>query len=109
MATKVIPESEINTHLKELPAWELVKSSLPESASSNKMELKRIFKFDTFQDSITYINQMAEKVEEFNHHPRFESSHVKLTIWLSTVDLDYKLTDLDFEVAASLEKLYQKK
>lgn len=53
-----LSEFEIQEKLSLLSGWEFKENAI-----------RKTFTFDTYMDSIAFINRLAEKAEEANHHP----------------------------------------
>ena len=49
--------------------------------------LKKTFTFDSYMQSIEFINRVAEKVEIVNHHPDMEVGWCKIRIAFTSHDL----------------------
>ena len=54
----LLSNTEIQNGLSDLDGWEYLDSSI-----------KKTFSFDTYMDSITFINLLAKEAEIANHHP----------------------------------------
>tara|TARA_B100001167_G_C16667336_1_gene256068 strand:- start:210 stop:488 length:279 start_codon:yes stop_codon:yes gene_type:complete len=53
-----LSENEIQDRLLELNGWNF-----------NENAVQKTFTFETYMESIGFINRLAEKAEETNHHP----------------------------------------
>ena len=53
-----LSENEIQDRLLELNGWNF-----------NENAVRKTFTFETYMESIGFINRLAEKAEEANHHP----------------------------------------
>jgi 4a-hydroxytetrahydrobiopterin dehydratase len=90
--SKLSPE-EIDSRLKELPAWRI------ESG-----ELVRTFQFKDFLASLAFVNQVAGLAEQAGHHPDIDIRYNKVRLGLVTHDAG-GLTAKDFDLAGSTDKL----
>lgn len=50
-------------------------------------KLVRTFEFGTFEEAITFVNQVAAIATELNHHPEIINMYNRVTLRLSTHDL----------------------
>jgi 4a-hydroxytetrahydrobiopterin dehydratase len=79
--------------LKKVPEWELVKKAI-----------SRTFEFDTFNDAIDFVNDVAEIAEEQHHHPDINIRYDRVTLMLTTHSAG-GLTKADFQLAAKIDHL----
>jgi len=84
---------EITNAMSTLKNWSL-----------NGQEIEKDFEFNTFQESIDFVNKVAELAEKHQHHPDIVISYnfVKLTL---TTHSEKTLTEKDFTLAAEIDKL----
>lgn len=71
----------------------------------DRENISREFKFDTYLQSIEFVNQVATIAEELNHHPLIQISWCKVLIKLQTHS-KIAITSLDFDLASRLDKLF---
>ena len=64
--------------------------------------------FNTYMESIHYINLLAEKAEENNHHPDLVVGWCKINMALTSHDLG-GVTQLCIRVAQEAEKIFSGK
>lgn len=68
--------------------------------------IQRRYKFKEFMDGVHFVNRIAELSEEANHHPFISIDYrvvtLKLTSWHAG-----GLTDLDFELTAKYNEIYE--
>ena len=63
------------------------------------------FVFESFKNALDFINQVAEIVEDLNHHPKWTNLYNKVDVSLTTND--YKgVTEKDFELALKMEEVF---
>ncbi len=80
--------------LKELPHWNF---------ENNGIEKK--FEFKNFSQALAFMVQVGILSEKMNHHPEWSNVYNKVNIRLTTHSAD-SLTDKDFALAISIEKLF---
>jgi 4a-hydroxytetrahydrobiopterin dehydratase len=66
--------------------------------------ISREFTFPNFVEAFSFMTGVAIMAEKMNHHPNWENVYNRVKISLSTHDAG-GLTDLDFELAAKIDKL----
>lgn len=60
------------------------------------------FTFSSFLEAIEFVNQVAKKAEEHNHHPKIEIDYNKVAISLTTKDCG-EITEKDFVLAQEID------
>ncbi|AFY81570.1 4a-hydroxytetrahydrobiopterin dehydratase [Oscillatoria acuminata] len=90
---QVLPETEIQERLRQLPGW---------SREGKMLHCER--KFKDFVEAIAFVNQLVEPAETAAHHPDLEISYNKVTISLTTHDAG-GLTEKDFQMAQTISEL----
>ncbi len=88
-----IPKSEIETHLKRIPEWEVENDAL-----------ERAFEFDDFTQAMDFVNGVAEIAEEAEHHPDIDIRWNKVRLMLSTHSQG-GITENDFSLAERIDML----
>jgi 4a-hydroxytetrahydrobiopterin dehydratase len=70
----------------------------PEGWTEVDKALERTFEFDSFVDSVAFVNRVGELAEAENHHPDIAIHYDKVTLrwWTHTAD---GVTDRDRELA----------
>ena len=71
----LLSNEEIQKGISNLDGWEYADGSI-----------KKTFSFDTYMDSINFINKLAEKAEEENHHPDMIVGWCKVGITFTSHD-----------------------
>ena len=71
----LLSNSEIENIIGDLNGWDYSDSSI-----------KKTFTFDTYMDSINFINELAEKAEKENHHPDMIVGWCKIGITFTSHD-----------------------
>lgn len=83
-----------NKKLKDFPNWDF---------NNNGIEKK--FQFKNFSEALGFIVQVGILAEKADHHPELFNVYNKVNIRLTTHDAN-GLTDKDFDLATSIEKLF---
>jgi 4a-hydroxytetrahydrobiopterin dehydratase len=86
-----LSDDEIRQALTDLPGWRYEKG-----------ELFKQFKFPTFMDAIAFIDRVADRAEELNHHPDIENHYNRVRIGLHTWNED-AVTEKDIQLAHQIE------
>ena len=66
--------------------------------------LARTFKFENFQQSIDFINKVAEPAQRHNHHPDIQISYNEVTLTLITHEQG-EITKKDLDLAKEIEDI----
>ena len=72
----LLPKTEIKKQLKTIKNWRFENDTI-----------KKEFNFQTYMDSIAFINQLAEISEKNNHHPDMHVGWCKVNIAFTSHDL----------------------
>ena len=88
---------EANKQLKLLDGWSLENNAI-----------KKEYIFDSYMDSIRFINLLAEKAEKNNHHPDLVVGWRKINVTLTSHDLG-GVTHLCIKIAKEAEKIFSSK
>jgi len=88
-----LTDAEVAQQLKNLPGWTV-----------KNQELTRVYEFQNFIEAIKFVNKLVEPAEKAAHHPDIEISYNKVTIRLTTHDLN-GLTQQDFDLAKIIDDL----
>ena len=65
------------------------------------------YEFKSFESAIEFINLVAKKCDELDHHPTWENTYNKIRIELNTHDIN-GISSLDFELAHYMNKTFKK-
>ncbi len=85
---------QINAHLKAVPNW-----------SKRAPTIFRTFKFEGFLNSIAFVDRVARKAQQLNHHPDIDIRFDKVTLKLTTHDAG-GLTEKDFSLARQCDAVF---
>ena len=91
--SKILNDIELETSLAELKNWQY----------GNK-KINKVYTFDSYMGSIDFINSVAKKAEEFNHHPDRTVGYCKINIEITSHDLGGVTTGC-IDLARSIESI----
>ncbi len=69
--------------------------------------LKCTYEFENFIEALGFVNDLAEVVENMNHHPDIMVQYNKVTLSTTTHDTGYQVTERDFTLVEALEELLE--
>ena len=104
-----LTEEELDAGLKALPGWEAVESAIPRDYPHTRHELRRAYRFDKFRLAIGFLQTLVEPINRLNHHPRIENQWRTVIIHFTTWDIGNKISNLDLEAAAEVDRLYEQR
>ena len=88
-----LSDHEIAAALADLPGWR-----------HERGEIFKQFKFDTFMDAIAFIDRVADRAEELDHHPDLENHYNRVRVGLHTWAED-AVTEKDITLAHAIEQV----
>ena len=65
--------------------------------------LVKAYSFESFADSIAFVNRVAKVAEAMDHHPDLDIRYTKVTCMLSTHDAG-GITELDLKLAEEIDR-----
>ena len=86
-----LDDTDIAAHLAALDGWEL-----------DGDRIRRTFRFESFTHAFGWMSEIAIIAEKLNHHPEWSNVYNRVTVELTTHDVD-GLSDLDFTLAARMD------
>lgn len=95
MRPKKYTKKQVADAFAPLKGWELKSDTL-----------RKKIAFKNFAQAFGFMTRVALEAEKLNHHPDWKNSYNKVTVSLSTHDAG-GLTGLDFELAASIDKILE--
>lgn len=106
---------QIGTCVKEAPVAEQALGKLNEDQIEAQLEnfpewaelngqIQRTFQFEDFDQSIGFVNRIAEYAEQVQHHPDILIRYDKVTLTVSTHDAG-GITHKDFELARTADAM----
>jgi len=91
---KKLSDDEIQEELKALANWEVVEG-----------KLHREFKFENFIEAFAFMTKLAMVAERLNHHPEWTNVYNKVSLWLTTHDVD-GISRYDFDLAQAANRYF---
>lgn len=67
--------------------------------------LLKTFTFRDFTEAFGFMTRVAMVAEKMNHHPTWTNAWNSVSFELSTHEAGNKVTDLDWKLAAEIDKL----
>jgi 4a-hydroxytetrahydrobiopterin dehydratase len=98
MAPEKLQNIEISERLKSLDGWSL---------SADGLVIEKPFRFGNFRSAFAFMTECALMAEKLDHHPDWTNVYGSVTVHLSTHSAG-GLTELDFKLAAAMDKAAQK-
>jgi len=95
MARQKMSDDAVQAALRELDGW-----TLAEDGGS----IRRRFAFKDFSEAFGFMTRAALAAEKLDHHPDWSNVYNRVDVSLSTHDAG-GLTELDFELAARMNRL----
>jgi 4a-hydroxytetrahydrobiopterin dehydratase len=92
---KKLSESQVNARLEHLEGWE---------GDESGAMMQKEFRFEDFVEAMDFINRVAEKAEELEHHPDMCISYNSVVCMLTTHEKG-GLTEADFKMANRIEEV----
>jgi 4a-hydroxytetrahydrobiopterin dehydratase len=83
-----LSEEQVGRELQTLQGW----------SRADETTIVRTYLFREFNTGIRFVNEVARIAQELNHHPVIHIEYTKVTLSLSTHDVN-GLSDLDFRSA----------
>ncbi|MBD3208470.1 MAG: 4a-hydroxytetrahydrobiopterin dehydratase [Candidatus Nealsonbacteria bacterium] len=88
-----LEKNKVEDYLNQLNDWSLEDD-----------RIKKNFEFNDFQETMEFVNKVAEIAETEEHHPDIYISYNRVRLTLSTHDID-ALSINDFIVAAKIDDI----
>ena len=89
-----------------LSLWRRIVSRDPESGVE-RAELYRSFKFKSFIDAVSFMNQVAPGCDIAIHHPRWENIWKTVRVYLTTWDIGHQISDRDIQLAKYFDRAFR--
>lgn len=87
----------------DIEVLQSLKFKIPAWAYDGKC-IYRDFSFNSYLDSIEFVNRVAKLAEEIDHHPLLIVSWSNVLVKLETHSVN-AISSLDFELASKLDRL----
>ncbi len=98
--TPSTPE-EIKAALVHLPGWDVVERKPSEA------ELHRLLEFSSFAEAMHFMLTAARFIQVTDHHPSWQNTYSKVEVWITTGELQHRISVKDVTLAHYLESLFQ--
>lgn len=69
--------------------------------------LHRQWKFSDYLESIDFIHKVALEAEHQSHHPKIIIDYLTVDIYLTTHDQGSTISEKDYKLANSINKIYE--
>jgi 4a-hydroxytetrahydrobiopterin dehydratase len=69
--------------------------------------LIRKYSFESFEETIAFINRVSKIFSRENHHPKITNFYNTVAFNYFTTDANNEVTDLDRKIADEVENVYQ--
>jgi len=89
----LIENNQLNCFIEKNPSWIVYNKSI-----------KKEFKFNNFIEAFGFMSKVALLSEKMDHHPTWHNTYNKVTIELTTHDMD-GITTNDIKLSEAIEKL----
>ena len=89
----LLDEQQIRSRLDDLQGW-----------TREGDVIRKTYTLDSFQESIDFVNRIAERAEAANHHPDIDIRYDRVACALSTHS-EGGLTAKDFDLAEEIDSL----
>jgi len=90
----ILTDPQIEQFVVDYPNWQLDGTTLVAN-----------FEFDGFLEAIEFVTDLAQIVEELNHHPDILIQYNMVTISTTTHDADDQITTRDTKLIGQIEEL----
>ena len=74
--------------------------------SEDKKKIFKEFQLSAFLPALDFVRKVGEEAEKRNHHPDIKINFKKVTFELTSYFAGEQLTDLDFQSAKAIDKIY---
>lgn len=86
-------DDQIRQALRDLEGWEY-----------DGQALTKTYRFSSFLDAVAFIDRLAPRAEEADHHPELTNVYNRVDVRLRTHDAD-AVTQKDVDLARQLEEV----
>jgi 4a-hydroxytetrahydrobiopterin dehydratase len=93
---RALTAKQVSLQLRAVPRW-----------SKRAQTIIRTLKFEGFLKGINFVNRIARKAQELNHHPDIDIRFDKVTLKLTTHDAG-GITEKDFSLARECDEVFAK-
>lgn len=93
MSLVKLSDADVAARLEALPEW-----------SQPGEEIQRTFRFTDFVQAMSFVDRVAARAEEVQHHPDILIRYSRVTLSLSTHDAG-GITEKDFDFASAADRI----
>jgi pterin-4a-carbinolamine dehydratase len=96
---------------EDFPGWSVVTTYAalgPRETPVPRTELYRELRFASFRAATRFMFEASERIDNGNHHPRWENIWTTVRVWLSTWDIEFQPSSFDLQLAQLIEDEYGK-
>ena len=93
MSLVKLSDADVAARLEALPEW-----------SQPGEEIQRTFRFKDFVQAMAFVDRVAARAEEVQHHPDILIRYSRVTLSLSTHDAG-GITEKDFDFASAADRI----
>ncbi len=86
-------DGEIESEVAELDGW-----------SYDGDRIRKTYSFDSYMEGVDFVEEVAEKAEDANHHPDLHVGYEEVEVTLKSHDVD-GITDRDWSLAEEIDEL----
>lgn len=72
---------------------------------TDKNNLYQKFEFESFEAAVEFINKVADKASELDHHPKIVNVYSTVELWLTTHSAGNKITQKDKQLARKIDEI----
>ncbi|MEV8313540.1 4a-hydroxytetrahydrobiopterin dehydratase [Streptomyces sp. NPDC059900] len=84
-----------------------ITSTRGEGSERELIGLYREYRFHTFEGAVSFMHSTVAGCDIMNHHPTWENIWRTVRIFLSTWDIDHRISDRDVQLAKFFERSYE--
>ena len=100
-----VTEQQERQFLADFPEWSVVETEDQGARDGVRREFHRVYEFRTFSSTFKFMADTAQNViEVIDHHPRWQNTYNRVEVWLTTFNLDFRLSSRDLRLARSIEE-----
>jgi pterin-4a-carbinolamine dehydratase len=72
-----------------------------------RIEIFREYTFETFQEAVSFMHQVAPGCDVAIHHPRWENIWKTVRVYLTTWGIGHRVSDRDVQLAKYFDRAYR--
>jgi pterin-4a-carbinolamine dehydratase len=102
-----LTEDQLSQALNDLPGWEPWQDTLPREYPHFRQELRKNFRFSSFEEAVRFMAYLAPLFTRLNHHPQWSNEWATVQIRLTTWDASNKITKEDVRAAHEVDQAHK--